>query len=1037
MVTYIQFKSQKNQEPVFSGPYENEEFKSILGPLSKSILEATFQKNIVIIFGQNNLNLTPLIISLFLDSELNGDVLLGLPKNEYRILNTQYYQNFFSLLKGNDQFFYKNTLWCSSNRKTGIENNNKLIFELDNIEFRPKWGIRNYKKYIESSINQELQSGEINNRRLIVTFPLIKGLNGLNLDNINFSFEKHNFPLRKVSPKLVILESVNTTMNRIDSLFPLISYLLKNDMRAIIHFSWPYVNGMNELLDEINKLTQSELKRLKIFHVGKKLAIELKNDVFTDIEKSTCESSLQSALTNHPALNSLALEGRNWNSYYPSIEKEWFKNILFLTSINNTIDFNNVDKSIRESNEYDNQINQIEEDIKYVSLPQNIRYIFKFTPFIDSFVPPAALKYLFKIDNVYKRLDLPIIISDIKKRINDENSYLLDSLSTIVKSMSDTLDMYNYLNNVKTPKIYTKYSNIISFLLKSLFNEEYNDIVICDYNPALGFKKYMFCQINNIFMLIRKNLPFSYDKLIEDDFILFSPAGDYINKKLYNMEIVKFNFEYNPSFGEFNITVQAKSKENNDIVQRKMLIKLESIDNLIRNVNSYDFTRTILLLPGPLPIIRLDDEAPTISEGIDLFIRPFKCIVIFVNPGKDYIRAYDQVEKIKDFLFCDKNNSITKTDLKISYNLNTSIFMKNKLENILKNLRISKQTDTTEELENVPKINDTLSDIIRNEYIENEKEKSPSYYKELKDLWSNISMNKDYNRHDIKYSNESIQIPVKFEKTGKEEIISFPKGTYIRLITEGDDNIIAVEDLKTGQRIAYMQSDTKESIDNFFIKNYSSYNNITLEEIYEPFKCLGIFYKTLDKINFFNDYVNNDFEQLYWLNAEEKQQLYNNIRFLMEPINQGTLDKGAYTKEYFKKSIIWKSLIDVDTEYLKILKDEFEKLQNITIDAIYGLALIFGLDYENSSFKGLIISLYEGRNKYFFFNEKNLLAIAHMMNYCKIAYSYESLTSMGKDIRTVLQYVGASLKRVISGNENYLNDMDLIIEKKVMICKVI
>ena len=513
--------------------------------------------------------------------------------------------------------------------------------------------------------------------------------------------------------------------------------------------------------------------------------------------------------------------------------------------------------------------------------------------------------------------------------------------------------------------------------------------------------------------------------------------NNYIDNILYN-KIVKLTVDKNVVRKEFTIELNLIDEETKKTLKRNLMIRLEDINSLVRNINNYNLIKTILLLPGPLPVFRFDDGIPTLSEGIDLFIRPFKQIFIFVDQGKDYIRAYEQMAKIKEFLFSTKSNSITKMDLHLSYTFNNTYFMKNKLKSILSHIENNKKFEVSKALENTPELNGTLENSIRKEYIRNEKRESPVYYSELNDLWDRLSKTNTKYENNSRYdSADVIQIRVKFENTGKEETIAFPHGMYIRLIDEKDTDIISVDDLKSGQKIAYMQSDTKESLDNFFIRNYSDYNNNTLEEIYEPFRCLGIFYKTVSKIDFSQDYSSSYFESLYWLKEEEKMQIYSDIHYLLEPIAPNILNLGDDIKNHFSRSIVWKFLADVDSELLVMAKEKFQTVGTITIDTVYGLALLFGLNYEESSFKGLMQSLNNGRNKYYFFDENNLLAIARMMHFCKISENYQTLTTIGKDIRTVLQYVGASLKRVVTGKTNYISDMDLIIEKNIMICTVL
>jgi hypothetical protein len=156
----------------------------------------------------------------------------------------------------------------------------------------------------------------------------------------------------------------------------------------------------------------------------------------------------------------------------------------------------------------------------------------------------------------------------------------------------------------------------------------------------------------------------------------------------------------------------------------------------------------------------------------------------------------------------------------------------------------------------------------------------------------------------------------------------------------------------------------------------------------------------------------------------------------MEPIQEDATYEG-YIRETFKNSIIWESLADVPIDILNMFKQSFAMNPKISIDNLFGLALLFGLEYEIGSFRYLMNAILTGKNKYFFLDEENLLAVAHLINHNLIAENYENLTAAGKNIRTVLQHVGKALKRVVSGNKRYLSDMDLLIEQKVMMCTVL
>jgi hypothetical protein len=256
---FVQFRTKSGQDVVISGTDNNGSLKSILGPPSTTIIESAIQGNVVLVFGQGDLHLTPLIASLFLESESSGDVLIGIPRNKYSRLNARYYENFFSLVRGNGQFFYKSTLWCSARKKKDQTDDDETIFDLANIKFKPKWGTKRYKEEIETSISNELKDGSINNRSFVVTFPLNIGFEDIILDDTLLTFSNQNYHLRPIVPKIIILESINNTMYSVDPIIPIVDYLLDNKIGAVIHFSWPYINGLGRVFKAANYLTKEKM----------------------------------------------------------------------------------------------------------------------------------------------------------------------------------------------------------------------------------------------------------------------------------------------------------------------------------------------------------------------------------------------------------------------------------------------------------------------------------------------------------------------------------------------------------------------------------------------------------------------------------------------------------------------------------------------------------------------------------------------------------------------------------------------------------
>ena len=1037
MIPYIKFQTKDSSDSVISGIDAEGNIKSILGPISDSIIENSINGNIVLIFSQGDLQLTPLISSLFIESESDGDVIIGIPTNKYDALNKIYYNNFFSLTKGDTNFIYKDALWCSirkkkeDNNKAAENDDDKTTFMLNGVQTKPKYGKLRYKKDIENSLTEELNDGSINKKRFILTFRLDTGFENLGLDNTSLFVEHEDYKLRPIEPKLIILESVNDTMYNLNPIIPFINYLIKNRIGAVIHFSWPYVNGLWNLFQSIDKLEERE--KVKIFHLGKRFSFEIKDFVRNSILKSTDSNSLQQALQEHPALKQFSLEGKKWEDYYP-LNTHKLENVAFCSPIDSIINIDNLKDFLTTPSEIDIRIEKTKEELNGYGLPRNLYNILKFMPFIDSFVPPTSLKYSnMAMDGTYSKRDILTIISDSKKKIKGDGIYDLNSKADIIRSMSETLNLSDYIHDIKTPIVNTKYSIIVSFLLKSFFEVNNMNIIICDYNPKFGFRSYMSEYISMLFTYIQKHLPFSYDKLPKNDFILFSSLNNLIEAKLEGSEIIKFDFEQkNPS--KFIVTLYTNFN-NTRYSEKKITIDLESMQHLYNNINYYDYTKTILLLPGPLPIIRFDTEVPVLSEGIDLYLRPFYKIVIFVNPGRNYNKALEQVTTIESFLFGDKSNRIAKKDLEISYNLNNSL--NEKIEPLFTLFNTTKESNVNQSDSNI-NIEDSLNDVITEEFLENEKNSNISDYKSLKEIWESISTKKEHTQPIVNSENpgDFLNILVRFEKTGIEEIISIRKGTYIRLIDNEEDELTLVEDIKPGERIAYMESESKDSLDNYLIKEYSGYLGVTLEEVLEPFKCLSIFYQTISNIKFSESYSIDKFMPLYWLNENERIELYEHIQYLTRSNNINISDAGNI-RTHFKNSTVWNFVSELEDKTLIRFKNNFTHKIELNINDLYYVATCFGFKLEKVSFRPLLKDLSDNRNKYFFRDEKNLLAISLLIHYNKIIENYEDLTDAGKNILKLLQQIGKSLTRVISNKKKAYNEMDLLIEEKVMVCIVL
>lgn len=1018
MGVYIEYIKKGNQKMVVHSN-KNNELESTLGSISTAILENVGNGNIEIIFSQGDLNLTPLIIALqtYSNTDNKKDIILGIPKNKFAHLNKVYSNNFNSLL--NKDFFYKKFLWCTleQNKEEGtpIKFNLKQTFEI------PKLGTGLYKYNVKMEIQKEYENQTIDNRSFILSFPLTYGLSNIDIYDINIS---NNYKFRSISPKIIILESVNEVFRNFDSLISIIDDLIKKGIGAVIHFSWPYIKGIDKFINIMNENKYDD--KIKIFHIGKRFAMNIKDKIAADILDKAKECSINLALENQPAIKELSIEGNKWESYYPSGSNP--ENIYICAIINEPIDFKEVDAYFSQTNCLDirkrNLNRDLREELKNSNISYTWRYFINYILFLDSFINPKYTNMPIQLqNNSYKTGNIFMVIDEKKKQVPESMQPILNQFYSIVLDISTTKNYINIINGIKTPYYNTKNSALISFIINSMFND--SKIIICDFNTNIGFKKYIGDYLKNLFNSIKNNIPLNSAKFLGNDYLVFSP---FKNQKIIqntDFDIIKFESSEDKYKWQFTLTITLKDK-NNVIKTVKNKIIIESLNNLENNLINYEIKEYTLLLPGPLPVLSFNGENPLMSNGIDTFLKDFKKIIMFVYKGEDYIKAKKQAFIIKDFLF-GNNNSIIKKDLELSYKLNNV----DKIRKMIPDNQLLENNETESNLEN-PIINE-----IREEYFKNEVNIFPEEYKSLNDIWNSISKNNQYYssvNHSYTNNQDFLKFKVMYDD-GNIEIIDISKGSYLRIINENGKEIMPVEEIGYGDKIAYLESDTKETLDNYFITNYLGLNGIDLEQIMEPFKCLKLFVDTVSKLDFPNKFSESDFENLYWLSPDMKEQLYSNLNFLITL--QNTNDNINIIRTFFNNSKIWDTLANSSDNLLSSLHIELEFYRRLNLKSIYKLARALGLKYDYLSFRPLIKGIEKGETKYYFQKDENLCALARLIGYDKIEESYKSINSTGKKIGNVLQLVGFSLKRVISDNIQPFNDMDSFIKNHVKICTII
>jgi hypothetical protein len=249
-----------------------------------------------------------------------------------------------------------------------------------------------------------------------------------------------------------------------------------------------------------------------------------------------------------------------------------------------------------------------------------------------------------------------------------------------------------------------------------------------------------------------------------------------------------------------------------------------------------------------------------------------------------------------------------------------------------------------------------------------------------------------------------------------------------------------IEEIKAGQRIAYLKSEEKEGLDNYFIRNFGETKGWRLEDIMVPYTCLLYLYDALKNINWELEYDEKLFENIKWLDPIQKNTMFKAYKLLLLPsYKENDSDSLELSfKNIITESGIWKSLSNISSSAFKILKNNFEKRAGeMTYDKLYHLAKLMGLEYERNSFNALLSGLHSGGSHYFFHKSINLKIIGELIWDYKIITSYEDINNAGKNVRTVLELVGQSISRVISGKENPFNEMDQLVKRQLVLCEVV
>ncbi|KLK87883.1 hypothetical protein SZ63_07605 [Methanoculleus sediminis] len=405
---------------------------------------------------------------------------------------------------------------------------------------------------------------------------------------------------------------------------------------------------------------------------------------------------------------------------------------------------------------------------------------------------------------------------------------------------------------------------------------------------------------------------------------------------------------------------------------------------------------------------------------------PFKKIIFLAYPGINFKRITRQLKAIDPF-FKKELTDISIRDL--SYSLQQT--------HNCHTIDLPKPIEQLDEPIDQLIIEDTSFDVAVREELTNERNAHDDDERQeiitLKSIWDRLK-DRSARKEKLSFSNrycphsnrDMLSIKVQFDN-GTTEQIAFSKDTLIRRKTDGLYLLCPVEDLKTGDEILYIETSDKLTIDNYVLNDFFDTQDLSIEQILEPFTCLKIFYNALKSINQQETNTMSELEKIYWLSDEEKEKLVITITSLVNPYNEDNLINEV------EKNIFWAPVISFNE-----LEEIFGEGNNIiTYSKLYKVAKKLGISIAENTFKQYCSLALNEQNHYYFKNPDDLFALGRLIGHTEICDDYEMINEMGRKVGRILQIIGRSISRVTSGNSELLSELDMGIEGLIKKCVVV
>jgi len=1078
----IEYKSPFGQEIIIDEKNNNK-----LSPISLSSLDSVLSNKITIIFSQGTFNLSPIISCIFALKH-QSDVLIGIPKTRYNDSFKKNTSTYFSLMykkilnsmPTRSFYFYSDTLWCEGS--IGEETN-----ELDdiNITTRPKYGTIKFKNDHDTCVIDNLTNGTFQRMPKIVSIPIAGIAPSSIIGEKSIKFKKGDYKLKKFNPKLIIYESINERRYSFDNIIELINRSKESDVKLLLHFSWPYLRGLSAFLAKIK-----DDNDINILHLGKRFCIESQDD-FEKPPSDILPLSLEGNAWDlyYPSNTSIDFKIivpsssiLNNNLSITDVEYCDWPFDSRVRDIRDHLKYESVDKIdqniLKFPPIFDSFLSpyetkrSCEKNGTWMTLPihesfstkssENSHAVGIFNGLCSDLEKCRDISY--ELRNLYTTVTISkktLFQSFLIEKINCTSlkseaipviSILVANLHPRLATKSSFSELINYsVNSMKNvlegsilPKLINEENKINMKIklgtLQQFENTIYKNRTLYESNIKQIKKLYskfhpnldvhIFKKDTSLRIVVKTKEPIEYLELNRKSsrFVKrFCKGLVLYDAVVGNNGYFTENIISNISFDRKNINsiveVEFGCRTNNGYNKTSHVIQILYSDlSKMQELPQELIQKSELLIPGPIPFHTISDDDILISHGYDTLLFPFKKVVFFAYPGYNFKQLLKQIKLYNDLISGDQTN-IARKDLLFS------IEHTNKSQRF----KLPSKPHFNEIQEKMSEMDTPFDTAIRQELLDDsnvdgyEREE----IKTLIDIWDSIQKNTRPESQPHPFithsSKEHTEFCVEYE-TNVRDIISFSIDTLIRK-KDGDEYILlSVEELSEGDQIFYIESDERESVENYLLRTLLSEEELSLEKILEPLVALKSFYETIKSINIKKYYDDNQMKKIDWLSLDQKKNLFDLLRIL--------LNKDCFTSEddlnRFVLNSIWGNI-----ESERLIEIFEEGTEKITQTKLFNLSTEMGLNYKESSFKALCSTAINEQKHYSFQNEKNLLALGLLLGHQDIINNYQTVNEKGVKIGTFLRQVGRSIQRVASGNGEPFNEIDMAIEGKTKKCTIV